>query len=126
MAKGFTMIVLDCKRNEQFKIGENINIRVLTIGGYRVRLGIECQFRHRSLRGTGTIGSPVRCPGRVTRASGGHRYTGQPKREKCRSTKYSSTWRPIGFRRKPGIRSGHGDGIAVKCVSAETWRNARA
>jgi carbon storage regulator CsrA len=35
------MIIVDCKRTEQFKIGENINIRVLTIGGYRVRLGIE-------------------------------------------------------------------------------------
>ncbi len=41
MAKGFTMIVLDCKRKERLMIGENISIRVLTIGGYRVRLGIE-------------------------------------------------------------------------------------
>jgi carbon storage regulator CsrA len=39
------MIVLDCKRNEQIMIGESITVRVLTLGGHRVRLGIDAPIQ---------------------------------------------------------------------------------
>jgi carbon storage regulator CsrA len=39
-----TILELDCETDEQFRIGETIHVRVLTIGGHRVRLGIEAPY----------------------------------------------------------------------------------
>jgi carbon storage regulator len=77
---GFTIMILNCKRDDEIMIGDDVRLRVLTLRGHRVRLGIEAPTQIPIARGelvSGELRQPEALAARGKSAAGNGPSSGE-------------------------------------------------